>query len=179
MQTIKNLTHHQDNNKLRITFDWPAETTQVHIAKENDFTKAKLFTLQEYKSSGGFVTSKSPGITNYYIFPSKQESGQNIPTGEAAHISYTHQTIIHFQLEEKTDQYKHHKLTLQSEAHIPAATLYYVKNDHPPQSITDGIKYPIEAIRQAPLTRIIRTNKDEYIKLFLKDGENLYKLEGK
>jgi len=167
----------QSGNKIRLIFNWPAGVTQVHIATANDFTQAKLFTLQEYKMFGGAVLDSPPGTTNYYIFPSCHDAGSYRPTGQAAHVQHINQSIIRFTLEEKIDQYKQHKLTIHPEGYIPAATVFYVKNNHPPASITDGIKYPLEAIRQ-PTTRIIRTNLDEYIRLFLGDGENLYKLEG-
>ena len=54
------------DNKLRITFDWPKDLNQVYI-------NGKLFTLQEYKKQGGFFAYKKFG-DNIFAMSTEQDS---------------------------------------------------------------------------------------------------------
>ena len=179
---IKKIKISDEGDSLRLTFDWPQGITQVHIATQPDPNIGKLFTLQEYKKQAGYHTLKIQGITTYYIYPSQWENGEDI-FFEASQMSYTNQTIIHFSMEESIRQYKNYRVILQANYPVPADIICYVKKENAlPQNVSDGMVYcfsePLEP--NQPITRIIRTAKNEYINFFIKDvsQNDCYQLEG-
>jgi len=162
MQKIK---IYDENANLRITFDWPQNVGEVYIATAPPPEMGRLFTLQEYKGQGGFVTPKLPGVTTYYIYPTDW--------GEVGQISYTFRTDIDVQIREKIGRYKNHHITLCATHPVPQDVVCYVKDD--------GTRYQLGESLQpnVPLTRVVRTCMHEYLRLFIaEDYSNLYSLRG-
>jgi len=177
---IKKIKPHDEGTHLRLTFDWPQEITQVLISTRQDPTTGKLFTLEEYKKQSGYTTQKLQGITTYYIYPSQRENGEDI-TFPPTHLSYTNRTIIDITIKEKSTQHKNHNITISTNYPVTTGILCYTKKENtPPQNQTDGVFYPITEPLEPnkPITRIIRTNRNEYINFFIQDlaQEELYEL---
>jgi len=189
---IKKIKIYDEDETLRLTFDWARDISQVYIATAPDsdaglvvpiarncssMQHGKLFTLQEYKKQSGFHTPKLQGITTYYIYPTQRENGEEIihPPTEA---SFTNKTVINFSIIEKIGTYKNHHITISANYPVPVDIIGYVKQYSPGNSShINDTSYTIGEEISQPITRVIRTAKDEYIKLFLRD-ENLYCLEG-
>ena len=185
---IKNTKCHDDGDKLRIIFNWPNGIGQVYIfaakyaapvAELMEQGGGKLFTLQEYKKLGGYITEKAQGETHYYIYPLMREGGENIlydQTGENS-VSFIDMTFITCQICEKTgwgfdNGYKNHEITLEANYPVEKNIICYVKKkNEPPRDNNDGTLYyfgePIEP--NQPITRIVRTMKNEYLRIFVRD----------
>ena len=132
------------------------------------YINAKLFTLQEYKKLGGYITEKIPGETVYHI---------SVLDGEPAVTNFVYKTNITCTMSNKTgwgfdSRYKSHELTLESDYPVPENIICYtIKKNAPPRDISDGtLYYWNEPLAQnMPINRIVRTMKDEFLKVFVKD----------
>ena len=177
---INNIKCHEDGNKLKITFDWPIGLQQVYIFTlpyTNNIDDGKLYTLQEYKKLGGYVTEKKPGETNYYIYPYVHQDGECViidhHTNSVKHIEVTK---ISCQIREKAGlgKYKNHYITLEANYPVPDNIICYIKKKgDPSRDINDGTLYYWGDIIQPaqPVTRIVSTLKDEYISVFVRNEE--------
>jgi len=200
---IKNIKSHveHDKSKIRITFDWPADISQVFIFAvqacnpDSEFLGKpglaeighRLFTLQEYKKYSGFITEKIRGETSYFIYPSTREGEGYIlyehSTGNNC-VNFIEKTTINCQIKEKMSwgidkKHTNHQITISSDYSIEENILCYVKKKNaPPIDITDGkLYYFTEAIEPGrAITRIVRTMKNEYVQMFV--SEEMRKLYG-
>jgi len=190
---IKNVKCHNDGDRLRITFDWPPAVQQVHVytlrdGSEPDFGNGKLFTLQEYKKQSGFLADKTQGETIFRIYPlvwsvthggicnSTEEAGEYVlyDQTDLNSVSLIEKTIINCSMKEKVGQYKNYEITLSANYSVQKNTICYVKKENElPRDINDGLLYHFdEAITPGqPITRIVRTMKNEYIRFFSMDEE--------
>jgi len=185
---IKNVNCHDDDDRLRITFDWPpaVQQTHVHILR-GEVETVKLFTLQEYKKHSGFLAEKMAGETTFRIYPlvwSVTHGGICNSTGnalgeyvlydqaESNSVTFIEKTIITCSIKETTGQYKNHEITLSANYPVPENIICYVKKENGlPQNIIDGVLYHIrEAVNPGqPIKRVVRTMKNEYIRFFVMD----------
>lgn len=180
MCNIKKIKCYDEGDAIRLTFDWPQGISQVFISTEPDPAVGRLFTLQEYKKQAGYTTLKIQGAITFYIYPSQREDGEDI-IYDPTEFAYTNPTIITFSLAEEIEQYKNYRLTISANYPVPEEIICYVKKENAiPNDISDGVLYPFsEALTpNQPMTRIIRTTKNEYINLFIQDVNNakLYQL---
>ena len=182
-KAIKNVKYFDEGSNLRFTFDWARGVSQVYISTTPSPLVGKLFTLQEYRKQAGFITPKAQGETTYYIHASLRENGEDVvftqPSGNQ--IVYTYKTIIDYYICEKMGKFKNHQITFSTNNHVPCGVICYVKKENEyPSNICDGEIYNFnETLKsQQPITRIVRTTKNEYIRLFLceKEEKKLYKL---
>lgn len=175
---ITKLRCRDDGEKIRLTWAWPGGVEFVYVFEGGT---SRLYTLPEYKKRGGFFAAKKPGVSTYYICL------DNLPCKKNC-VSFTVRATITYTLTEKhgfpvlPQSHKNYELTLTAAHFTPPETLCYTKKENNfPQHASDGIMYlfgePLEA--GIPLTRIIRTEKNEYIRLFV-TGENseIYSLRG-
>jgi len=201
---ITNIKCRDDIENFCLTFNWPQGVEQVYISAdknmgnkfhesicaegmsknvENKFHEsicaegmsknmetAKLFTLQEYKKLGGFSIRKTPGIFTYYVCA---------PGGQPSEITFTCKTSINCDIIEKTEffgkvgkigkNYKNHQITFTAEYDTPSGIICYAKSG----GITYFFGEPLKALH--PLTRIVRTKKNEDLELFIsKNFSDLY-----
>lgn len=155
MDSIKNIKCHDEGGKLRFTFDWPIGLGQVYV-------NGKLYTLQEYKARGGFITEKIRGRTVYYISDSDAEQGCSVCFVEKTFITCKMREISGLGYDKR---YKNHEITLTADYHVPENVICYAIGDS-----DDVLCYFGEAVPAGqPLKRIIRTMKDEYIRVFIDD----------
>jgi len=155
--------HEHSSHQIRITFNWPLGLQEVYI-------NAKLFTLQEYKRLGGYITKKMPGETVYSICT---------PEGRPTSATFICKTDIVFALAEKMgwgydSGYKSYELTFKANYPVPENIVCYViKKNSLPRDISDGtLYYWSEPLAQnTPTSGIVRTKKDEFIQIFVKDEE--------
>jgi len=171
---IKNIKYYNEGNKIRITFDWPVGVQQVKFqAVRESACKLKLFTLQEYKKHGGYITEKIYGKTDYYIYPYDPGKIQTSADLSADFTDFAKFTIInkikiYYTLAEKFSAgYKKYTLTVSSPHPVPPDIICYVKKKNsPPVDINDGTLYYLEEEISQPLKRIIRTDINEHISVF-------------
>ena len=185
---IKNIKLRDEGDKLKLTWHWPLETEYVYIFTDASLVNPRLFTLQEYKKRGGFYTQKVVGISTFYVYPFIRENGEDTlceqPMGENV-VSFTNLTMITADICEKIPlpifqtRYRNHEITLTANHNVPSDIICYAKkeNNRPDH---DGVMYffgePLQAGQ--PVTRIIRTTKNEYINLFITEGKtSLYSLK--
>jgi len=160
MQSIKNIKCHNHNQKLKLTFDWPPGILEVRVNE-------KLYTLQEYKKNGGYVTKKIQGITTYAIFPIK-EGEILLEFGDS--ITHLEKTIISYEIKETgIGKYTNHIITLSANYPVPPKIICYYRNSH---SLVDNsqqtLYYLYEEIPTArPLIRVVRTTQNEKLHLFI------------
>ena len=156
---FKNVKCHDDGKKLRITFDWPVGVGEAYI-------NGNLFTLQEYKTRGGFVTDKLRGKTVYYISDNEVEQGSSVCFVEKTFITCKIRDINGFGYDKR---YKNHEITLTADYPVSADIICYEKN-------CDGIYFFGEPIMpDEPLVRIVRTMKEEQLRVFVNSQyETLY-----
>lgn len=159
---VKNIKCHDDGSKLRITFDWPVGVGEVYV-------NGKLFTLQEYKTRGGFVTEKLRGRMVYYISDNEFEQGCL-----ANSVCFVEKTFVTCKIREIAGlgydrRYKNHEITLMVDYPVPGDAICYEKN-------SDGIYHFGEPIMPGePLVRVIRAMKDEPVRIFVNsEFEELY-----
>ena len=159
---IDNIKFHDFNyNQIKMTFSWPLDTQEVFI---ND----KLFTLQEYKKLGGFITKKIPGKMSYEICTNN---------GVTANSTFICKTYIKYNILTKTGlgfdpRYKNYEITLQANYPVPKDIICYtIKKNDLPRDISDGrLYYWNEMLAQnTQTTRIVRTMQDEFLQIFVKD----------
>jgi len=163
MCNIKNIKCHDEGGKLRLTFDWPIGVGQVYV---ND----KLYTLQEYKARGGFITEKVRGRTVYYISESEVEQGSSVCFVEKTFIVCKIREINGFGYDKR---YKNQEITLTADHHVPKNVICYAIDDN------DDVLYHFgEALLAGqPLKRVIRTEKNGYIRMFVdSEYEMLYEV---
>ncbi|MCL1882915.1 MAG: hypothetical protein FWF81_04085 [Defluviitaleaceae bacterium] len=174
-RAITKIKCHDEDENIRITWNWPQDISQVYIFADKELTSGKLFTLHEYKKRGGCILKKPVGVSTYYIYPFLREGGEDIlcaqPQGENQ-VSYTRKTIISLKMSQKSSinsPYKNYKITLAAENFTPPDIIRYVKN---------GMEYLIgEPLTENPLTRIIRTQKNESLDIYIsEENSNLYTL---
>ncbi|MCL2386298.1 MAG: hypothetical protein FWC89_01995 [Defluviitaleaceae bacterium] len=207
-KTIKNVKCYDNSDNIRLTWNWGQGVQQVYIFTEglnvnetdanaeNFSNDGKLFTLQEYKKQGGCILPKNAGAFVYYIYPFQRVDGEDILYDQPHNqnqISYTCKTTINVTIVEKAEptmlssffssggRYKNHEVTLTSNYNVSADIIGYVKNENaPPTDINDGTTYLLGEPLQAnqPLTRIIRTERNEYLNLFIpEEHSTLYTLQ--
>ena len=163
MCNIKNIKCHDEGGKLRLTFDWPIGVGQVYV-------NGKLYTLQEYKARGGFITEKIRGSTVYYISESEAEQGSSVCFVEKTFITCKIREISGLGYDKR---YKNHEITLTADHHVPENVICYTIGDN-----DDMLYYFSDALLAGqPLKRVIRTMKDEYIRMFIDaEYEMLYEV---
>ena len=179
---IKNAKCHDSGDKIRIIFDWPIGIQQVYIFIDELSDNGKLFTLQEYKKHGGFVTEKVHGETKYYIYPSTRKSGEDVLYEQNGDnfVCFIEKTTINCHIHSAIGKkYVNHEVSLSANYRVESDIICYVKKKNaPPMDITDGTLYYLsEAIEPGDvLTRIIRTAQNEYLRFFVIDNEkrNIY-----
>ncbi|MCL2578044.1 MAG: hypothetical protein FWE27_08345 [Defluviitaleaceae bacterium] len=153
---ITNIKCREDGEKIKLTWSWPPEIELVYV-------NGKLFTLQEYKKRGGCFLGKIPGITTYQICPFKRENGEDI-LYEQSEITVSFKTTINCAVKTGAfgSRYKNHVITLTSEHDVPTDIICYEKGD-----ITYFFGEPLKA--ETPIIRIVRTEKNEHIRLFIRE----------
>ena len=185
---IKNVKINDDGSKLRITFDWPVGVQQVYVFASsldifdihhvNLTSDGKLFTLQEYKKLGGYVTEKNQGEMHYYIYPFIREDGKDIlvnqPETSGNSVKFIDKTMIRCQIREKSrwSKYKNYEITLEANYPVQEKILCYVKKkNEPPRDISDGTLYYWNDTINSGQTvrRIVRTLKNEHMRMFVRD----------
>ena len=199
--TITNLKCYDEGENIRLTFNWGAGVEQVYIFENEDKNEGdaspevnqnsggRLFTLQEYKKRGGYIRAKRPGRFTYRVYPFvRDESGRDI-LSEQPENSITHicKTDIALTIEESTGvAYKHYKITLTAQHSTPPDIVLYVKysetEDAHPGNASDGVAYLFGEMLDAgkPVTRIIRTETNEYLRFFINQiNSELYNLTEK
>lgn len=180
-------------DKFTIRWRWPENIDIVYILKINsleDFSldnisenNVKLYTREEYKEFNGYCENiKEINQYRYYVFPAlqseedillvKQHNGKNeiiVSTGKVE-ISYKIKVIKSLKKifsKEKTIQ-----IIIESEVQLHKDALCYVKKRASyPISNEDGIRFDfIDDIHSGiNVMPEITVNKDEYIKVFIKD----------
>ena len=185
MQSIsdqsKGITHLklcEQGDKIRLTFHWPMGIQAVYIFATNTKVEnvlhprqGKLFTLQEYKSHGGYITPVTKGQMYYYVLPLVEgEETEQFSPHDDCYIGYMSKTTITYTLIEKTEKnpwwldsrYTHWELTLMASHPVPKGVIIYEVGE------TRYCLYePIEA--NTPLVRMIRVAKNENIQLYVGD----------
>ncbi|MCL2223485.1 MAG: hypothetical protein FWB96_00790 [Defluviitaleaceae bacterium] len=168
---ITNIKCREEGEKLKLTWSWPQEIEQVYVFENAEFENGRLFTLQEYKKRGGVFLKKPQGVSTYYICAFRRENGEDILFKELENaISFTNKTEISCVISKKSEmpvfgsQFQNHEITLTATHTVPADTICYTKNEN-------GIVYFFGEQLQAnePTTRIIRTEKNEYIRPFVRE----------
>lgn len=203
---IRDLEYILDNGKFTIRWKWPKDIDIVYILKSNnldDFSMEnipkgdlKLYTKDEYKEFNGYTeTIKEIKQYKFFIFPAceseddilllKQQDGKNeiiVNTG-IPNIYYSIKEIKgikSFFSKEKTVQ-----IIIYSDAELKNNVLCYVKKRNSyPLNKNDGVLFDfVDNIYpgENEMPEII-INKDEYIKVFIKDIEKyggIYNLKQK
>lgn len=200
---ISQVNYILDKEKFIIRWKWPKDIEVVYILKIDslqDFSmenieneNLKLYTKEEYKEFNGYVeTIKEVKQYKFFIFPAceveddvillKQHNGQNeiiVSTG-IPNIYYSINYIKN--IKSLFSKEKRLQIIINSDIEVKSDVLCYVKKkDSYPINKNDGIQfdfihniYPGENI----MPEII-IEKDDYIKVFIKDVEkygNLYNL---
>lgn len=198
---ISQLKCHMEVGQMRLTFMWPEGTEQVYVFKaagsfNGDFNienagPGQLFTLQEYKQNGGYIAPRPSGAFVYYIYPFVREGGvDNVivysgdNTGNVVEV--TGQIPIQFSISEKSgflSRDKVYTVTLLSHQSLAEDVLCYVKKAGSyPADAGDGTMYFFGDKLVAGMAGRweIRTKKDEYIRVFVRDPEmaGVYLLKG-
>lgn len=203
---ISDLEYILDNGKFAIRWKWPKDIDIVYILKWNnldDFSMEnipkgdlKLYTKEEYKEFNGYTeTIKEIKQYKFFIFPAceseddilllKQQDGKNeiiVSTG-IPNIYYSIKEIKgikSFFSKEKTVQ-----IIIYSDVELKNDVLCYVKKRNSyPLNKNDGVLFDfVDNIYpgENEMPEII-INKDEYIKVFIKDIEKyggIYNLKQK
>ena len=168
---IKNIKCYDEDKKIRLTFDWPAGVGEVYV-------NGMLFTLQEYKTRGGFITEKLRGRTVYYISDSDADQGDSICFIEKTFITCKIRGTGGFGYDR---QYNNYEVILTADYPVPAGAVCYVKKKNAaPVDIADGVLYCFgqEILPGRPLKRVIRTLKNEHIRMFVcEEYKAIYELE--
>lgn len=194
---IRQLKCVEENDIIRLTFQWPAAIGQVYIFKTDaDFSietaspkDARLFTLQEYKKQAGFTDRKTPGTHTYRVYPFIRDDGEDVvivqSDGKNSVTCLTGQIEVQFSIREKhrwPAGDKVNVINLLSNRYIEEDVLCYVKKENSyPSDARDGTVYfftePLPAGQM--VTRQVKTKKNEYIRLFICDPEKapMYKLQ--
>ncbi|MDR0272721.1 MAG: hypothetical protein LBI27_05335 [Clostridiales bacterium] len=154
---IKNLKLHDENENIRLTWNWPQDIEIVYVNE-------KLFTLQEYKKLGGCILPKKIGVSTYHITLHPHEETEN-------KITFICEVKIYLKISEHTGkQFKNHKIIISSENDVPAGIIHYVKND-----VVYEFGETLEA--NIPVTRIVRTGIDDSFRIFInEENAELYRL---
>ena len=194
--SIRQLKAHLEGERLRLTFQWPPDVQQVYIFRTveealdiatADWAQAKLFTLQEYKKQGGYVEAAPAGAFTYHLYPFLRQEGEDIilvcadspdspDSNKAAQntLRVTGPVVIQFSVREKAGlRDKTHKVELLSPRKLDGDVLCYVKKTGGyPASVADGTLYFFGDGLEAglPLRCEIKTRKDEYIRIFVRDA---------
>ena len=187
---ISRLKYHIEEDRMRLTFLWPIDIEQVYIFKtekpiniaEADLANGHLLTLQEYKRQSGYTAPLPSGTFIYSVFPFIREDGEDIaivcpgeenPSENTVEI--TGQIPIQISIAEKTSFLKKDKLyivTILARQNITGDILCYVKKlGGYPANVQDGTIYLFgDGLIAGEVTRWeIRTRKDEYIRVFVRD----------
>ncbi|WP_315120216.1 hypothetical protein [uncultured Clostridium sp.] len=201
---ISQVNYILDKEKFTIRWNWPKDIDIVYILKVDSFEdfsmegienkRFKLYTKEEYKEFNGYVeTIKEVKQYKFFIFPAieieddvallKQQNGGNeiiVSTG-IPNIYYNINSIK--SIKSLFSKEKIIEIIINSDIELKSDVLCYVKKkDSHPLNKNDGIQfdfihniYPGENIMPE-----IVIEKDEYIKVFIKDVEkygNLYNLK--
>ncbi|MEW9097077.1 MAG: hypothetical protein AB2417_18525 [Clostridiaceae bacterium] len=201
---ISQVSYILDKDKFTIRWKWPKNIDIVYILKIDNIEEfsmedienrhLKLYTKEEYKEFNGYVeTIKEVKQYKFFVFPAreaeddvmllKQQDGENeiiVSTGiPNIYYSINHiKSIKSLFSKEKTLQ-----IIINSDVELKSDVLCYVKKkDSHPINKNDGIQfdfiyniYPGENVMPE-----IVIEKDEYIKVFIKDVEkygNVYNLK--
>lgn len=195
--SIGDLKYFEEGNRIRLTFKWPTAIQQVYIFKTaGDFdietaleSEARLFTLQEYKKQAGFFDAKTPGVYTYRIYPFLRDEDEDIAiaqtNGKNDITCLTGQVAVGFRFNEKVSWMGGGKtidIQLLSDQYIDADLLCYVKKAGGyPADLQDGLVYFFGEPLQPgiKLLRRIKTQKNEFIRLFVHDPDkaHLYRLQ--
>ena len=158
---INNIKCHKHNRKLKLTFNWPPSILEVQVNE-------KLFTLQEYKKNGGYITEKTPGYTTYTIAPIKNGK---ILCEYSDNITHLEKTIITYEINEsRFGRYTNHLVTLTANYPVPPKILQYSRSavNNLVDNNATALYYLYEEISTVqPLTRVIRTPKYEKLHFFI------------
>jgi len=158
---ITNLRYHDEGEKIKLTWSWEPEMKFFYV-NEN------LFTLDEYKKRGGYFTKKVAGDTIYSVVPFCREDGKDI-LFEKISLTVRVNVRINLAIRELIGRYKNHEVTINSEYDIPPEIICYRKNE-----TTYYFGEPVTA--HTPVTRIIRTEKNESINFFINEEFSNYYL---
>ena len=159
---IKNIKCHNHNRKLKLTFDWPPGISEVQINE-------KLYTLQEYKKNGGYVTKKSQGLTTYEIFPIKEGE---IMRENGDSVTHLEKTILVYEIKETgVGKYTNHIITFSANYPVPPKILCYVRSINRLVDISQETMYYL--YEEIPATHdlicVVRTPKNERLHLFINE----------
>ena len=196
-RVIHGLKCMDEGENYRLTFNWPVGVQQVYIYKkpgglppatpdEQSIKNGRLLTLHEYRKQGGYLDTKTPGTSSYYVYPFERAGSENIcyASPDNLHIiTVTGQVNIHHTITARPGPrgYKQYDICLTSSRPIPPETVFCVKKEgHQPTSLHDGTIYPFyEPIKEGEsLTRQVQTKKTEYISLFINESsKSLYQLQ--
>lgn len=201
---IKDISSEVEKDKLTIRWKWPENVDIVYVLKTyemQDFSldlgslkNAKLYTMDEYREFNGYSESiKEITQYKYFVFPAlqndgdilliKQNNGKNqivVSTGKPE-ICYEINEIKSFKglfSKEKTVE-----IVIKSEVPLDKDVLCYVKKkDSCPTSSKDGVRFDFICDIDAGVNVMpeIKINKNEYVKVFIKDIEKYgssYKLK--
>ena len=146
-------------NKIKIIFPWPPGVGEAYITADN--IPQGLYTLDEYRIHGGYITQKTPGKTTY-----------TITIGDTVQfITFTEPTVVECQIKETVrNGFKIFKVTLTPSYPLAKNTIGYT---------VGNVNYYFQDPIETSLTRIIQLPAHENIKLFSSCGHIIIKGGGK
>jgi len=194
---ITNIKCRDDGGKITLTWHWPEGVEQVHIFIGDTVASPKLYTLQEYKKRGGFSAKKCRGVNMFSVFPfTPDDDASGAPASDDSDTPAAYQSPSHTPTSENTirfivttpitctvtekstplafaTRYKNHEITLSAPHDIPSDTICYAK------SSTNAIfTFTDPLYANQPLTRTIRTEKDDHLSFYInKDVSPLYTIK--
>ena len=180
---VKNLKCRCEGEFVRLTWDWPLDIKQVYIYVGS--AEGRLFTLQEYKKQSGCRVLKGRGQVTYRVAGFTRENGIDIfcPQDDDSNIiTFTAKTTVTFTIKYRMGTYNNYVITLSADGIVPPNVICYVKREGShPSDINDGILYYITSsiIPNYPITRVVHTQPNEYINLFISSEslEALYEIQ--
>ncbi len=203
-QGIQDLSYNLEKKSFTIRWKWPSHIDIVYILKINifrDFSlenikeeNVKIYTRDEYKEFNGYVeTIKEINQYKYFLFPGvereneiillKQNDGKNeiVVTTGTPEICYEIRELKSFS--SLFSKEKRIEIAIYSEVDLKKDVLCYVKKQGSyPSSKDDGICFEFvqDIYAGENIMPEIMVNKNEFIKLFIKDTEkygNAYNLK--
>jgi len=178
LDIIKNIKCFEEKENIRFTFNWIDGFSEIYVFKSEDDYKMEngyLCTAHEYKKRGGLVLPKTYGRFFYSFYPYRREDGEDVifdSEDSLNKITHTCKINISYSIKEKTGRYKNYEVSFSSDNNVTSGVLKYSKGNFI-YDFNFCLKKGQEAIR------IIRTNIDEEIKIYISEEKSfLYNLKG-
>lgn len=175
-----------------LTWRWPEGIQFVYIyrfefgkektAKERTEAMMRLYSREEYKARSGYWSRIDPfGLHCYRIYPCVRDDGGNIIVFEQEddenYIQFVvHKAKIRFSITYSKVWFTNKKkvrIQIRSDTQVPKEALCYVKKEGSvPLHNEDGIQYPFPHDFNPGMNPFppIEINRNDFIKLFLADG---------